>query len=195
MGERPADLDMLREAWRRFLEDECQDLIRTVQDRRVRLPDDPDVPERWPSSAWVEGPCWDVVAALRDWLGEAECSAMVVELMPLGLQIHGLVRVDDWCVDGAGFHTLEEAHARYVGGPLADDDQFIRMRTIGWHAPEFWGWGSLLIPPRSELADELRRRIGRHLDQDGFLAALRERPAPKPSREVVATSWDEPRPR
>jgi hypothetical protein len=126
----------------------------------------------------VEGPCWDVVAALRDWLGEAECSAIVVELLPIGLQIHGLVRVDDWCVDGAGFHTLDQAYTGYMGGPLADDHQFVRMRAIGWHDPGFWGWGSLLIPPRSDLADELRRHIGQHLDQDGFLAALHERPGP-----------------
>lgn len=192
------EFEGLRDRWRRFLEDDCLDLMhgyqrgREIDPERVLLPTDPEVTGRWPASAWTKGPCWDLVAALRQWLGDSKCAAIVVELMPVGIQIHGVVRVNGWCVDGVGFHSLDEVHDRWVGELGAGcGPRYHRMRAIEWDDDEFWGWGHLLVPPHSALSETLVERMRRHLDPERFLAALASVPAAPATRAVVALAWDE----
>jgi hypothetical protein len=151
-----SDLQALEQRWLEFLEIDCLDLLE--YDFWLSPPEDLDENEEviFKAKDWNSGPCWDLAAALRLWLGHTQVGLDTIA-------VHGAARVGDFYLDGNGFSSPAQMRARWLRSAIRQ------------------GQGKILRPLKEDDLHEivnagmvlsLARRMRSHLDKDRFLALL-----------------------
>ena len=151
-----ADLQALEQRWLEFLVVDCLDLLE--YDFSLSPPEDLDPDEEVVFSArdWNSGPCWDLAAALRLWLGAKHSRIDTIA-------VHGAARLGEWYLDGDGFSSPAQMRGRWLRSavrqgvgrtlrPLSDEDLHDAVNP--------------------DMVLSLARRMRSSLDRDRFLALL-----------------------
>ena len=149
------ELQTLEQRWLSFLEVDCLDLLE--YDFWLSPPEDLDDEEEvvLRSGDWNSGPCWDLAAALRLWLGSAASIDTIA--------IHGAVRIGAWYLDGDGLSSPSRFKRRWARNGRAQgastalkplDESYLR---------------DILNP---DMVLKLARRMRTNLDRSHFLSLL-----------------------
>jgi hypothetical protein len=149
------DLSALEQRWLEFLVVDCLDLLE--YDFWLSPPEDFDNSEPivFHPSDWNSGPCWDLAAALRLWLGPATAIDTIA--------IHGAARVGEWYLDGDGFSSPAQMRRRWARNAAAHG----RSRTL---APLSEAYLRDALNP--DMVLKLARRMRTRLSRDQFLTLL-----------------------
>lgn len=151
----PAELQALEARWLEFLVVDCLDLLE--YDFWINPPEDldPDEPIIFQARDWNSGPCWDVAAALRLWLGPA---------IPIDtLAIHCAARLGSWYLDGDGFSTPAQMRGRWLRSAARQGTSAALKPLLEDHLHE---------SVNADMVLRLARRMRSRLDRPAFLALL-----------------------
>ena len=150
------DLQTLEQRWLEFLEVDCLDLLE--YDFWLSPPEDLDPNEEVTFKArdWNSGPCWDLAAALRIWLGQGQTSIDTIA-------VHGAARVGDFYLDGNGFSSPAQMRARWLRAAVRQG----KGRTLRPLSEE-----DLHEAVNADMVLSLARRMRSRLDKYRFLALL-----------------------
>ena len=155
MGQPTPAILAVEQRWLEFLGSDCLDLLE--YDFWLSPPEGIDPGDLDPLTAadWNNGPCWDVAAAVRMWLGPAAS----IE----GLAVHACARVGDFYLDGDGISDAATLARRWAKAARASKKPA---------APQPLPRAFLAEHITADLTLALARRMRKLLDKGQFLEAL-----------------------